>query len=375
MTAPSIPVNDLTRLSAVFSSGLAECAEEVLRSGYYVLGPWVDRFEREFAQYCGVDHCIGVGNGTDALELALRALDIEPGQTVALAANAAMYGATAVLAIGAEPLFVDVDPVTAVMGVDDLRTAMGGLDAPPAAVIVTHLYGRLADMPGLLAYARMQGIPVIEDCAQAHGAIGPDGRKAGAYGDLATFSFYPTKNLGAVGDGGAVVSNDAALAARVRKLRQYGWSSKYTNALPGGRNSRLDELQAAFLCKLLPFLDGRNARRRDIGNRYSLEIVHPDIQRPPVAGTEYVAHLYVVQSDGRNALSTHLRDCGVGSDIHYPIPDHRQPMHADRFASVTLPVTEALCTRVLTLPCFPEMSDAEVGRVIAACNGWAGVQR
>lgn len=375
MTAPSIPVNDLTRLAGVFSSGLAECAEEVLRSGYYVLGPWVTRFEREFAEYCGVGHCIGVGNGTDALELALRALDISPGQTVAVAANAAMYGTTAVLATDARPVFVDVDPVTATMTADDLRAVVERLGAPPAAVIVTHLYGRLADMPALLAYARMQGIAVIEDCAQAHGATGPDGRKAGAYGDLATFSFYPTKNLGAIGDGGAVISNNPSLAARVCKLRQYGWSSKYTNDLPGGRNSRLDELQAAFLCKLLPFLDGRNARRREIGNRYSREIVHPDIQRPPVAGTEYVAHLYVVQSGGRDALSTHLRDCGVGSDVHYPIPDHRQPMHADRFASVTLPVTEALCTRVLTLPCFPEMSEAEVDRVVAACNDWQGVQQ
>lgn len=370
MTSALIPVNDLARLAAIFSGDLAECAGEVLRSGHYVLGPWVARFEREFAAYCGVDHCVGVGNGTDALELALRALGIGPGRKVAVAANAAMYGTTAILAIGAQPAFVDVDPLTATVTADELRATVERLDAPPAAVIVTHLYGRMAPMSALLAYARSQRIAVIEDCAQAHGATGHDGRKAGGYGDLATFSFYPTKNLGAVGDGGAVITADAALAARVRKLRQYGWSSKYTNELPGGRNSRLDELQAAFLCRMLPVLDSRNARRRDIANRYSREIVHPRIQLPPIGGPEYVAHLYVVQTASREALSAHLQAAGVGSDVHYPIPDHRQPMHADRYASVTLAVTETLSQRVLTLPCFPEMSDAEVDRVIAACNRW-----
>ena len=368
----TIPVNDLARLAAEFSSSLTECASQVLDSGHYVLGPWVAQFERDFAGYCAVDHCIGVANGTDALELALRALDVGAGCNVAVAANAAMYGTTAVQAVGAQPVFVDVDAVTAIMTADDLRTAVEQLDAPPAAVIVTHLYGRMAQMPALLAYARSRGIAMVEDCAQAHGATDLAGRKAGSYGDLATFSFYPTKNLGAVGDGGAVTAADATLAARVRQLRQYGWSSKYTNVLPGGRNSRLDELQAAFLCKMLPVLDARNARRRDIANRYSREIVHPGVQVPPPAGTDYVAHLYVVRSPDRAALSAHLLACGVGCDIHYPIPDHRQPVHAGRFASVSLPVTEALCQQVLTLPCFPEMHDAEVDRVIAACNGWPG---
>lgn len=372
MTNALTPVNDLARWAEIFASDLSECALEVLRSGHYVLGPSVVRFEQDFAAYCGVEHGIGVGNGTDALELAMRALGIGPGQSVAVAANAAMYGTTAVLATGAAPLFVDVDPVTGLMTAGHLSAAIARADSPPAAVIVTHLYGRLAPMSGLIAVARGQGAAVIEDCAQAHGAMGADGRKAGAYGDLATFSFYPTKNLGAVGDGGAVMTQSPALATRVRQLRQYGWSSKYTNALPGGRNSRLDELQAAFLCKLLPVLDGRNARRRDIANRYSREILHPEVRVPPPAGPEYVAHLYVVQSHNRDALSAHLLAANVGSDVHYPIPDHRQPMHAGCFASVSLPVTEALCSRVLTLPCFPEMLDHEVDRVIAACNSWPG---
>jgi dTDP-4-amino-4,6-dideoxygalactose transaminase len=367
---PSLPVNDLSRQAGTISGILADCAKTVLDSGHYVLGPWVGRFEREFADYCGVAHCVGVGNGTDALELALRALDAGPGRHVAVAANAAMYGTTAVLATGAEPAFVDVDPVSGLMTAEDLREATQLMPRPPVAVIVTHLYGRMADMPPLVAYARSQGIAVIEDCAQAHGAVSPEGRKAGAWGDLATFSFYPTKNLGAIGDGGAVVAGDAGLADRVRQLRQYGWTRKYTNAIPGGRNSRLDELQAAFLSTLLPLLDERNERRRAIANRYSRGIAHPAIEVPPAAGSEYVAHLYVVRCGNRDSLAAHLSRHGIATDVHYPIPDHRQPMHHDRYASISLPATEALCDRVLTLPCFPEMTDAEVGQVIEACNAW-----
>lgn len=370
MSNPVIPINDLGRQARGLAADLAEIARTVLESGYYVLGPEVAGFEGDFAAYCGVAHCIGVANGTDALELSLRALGVGPGSAVVVAANAAMYGTTAVLATGAEPVFADVDQVTGLMGRDDLRRAVEGLDRLPQAVIVTHLYGRLAPMPALVEYARSCGIAVVEDCAQAHGAVGADGRKAGAYGDIASFSFYPTKNLGAVGDGGAAVCQDADLAARVRQLRQYGWSSKYTNQLAGGRNSRLDEMQAAFLRRLLPGLDARNDRRRAIANRYSQQIAHPHIQPPAPAGADYVAHLYVVHSDRRDELAVHLAQCGVGSDVHYPIPDHRQPMHGDRFAHVSLPVTERLCAQVSTLPCFPEMRDDEVDAVIAACNRW-----
>jgi dTDP-4-amino-4,6-dideoxygalactose transaminase len=365
-----LPVNDLSRLANRLAAALTACAESVLDSGHYVLGPRVDSFEREFAAFCGVPHCVGVGNGTDALELALRALGAGPGHHVAVAANAAMYATGAVLATGAEPAFVDVDPVSGLMGAQHLREAAQALPRPPIAVIVTHLYGRMADMPPLVAYARSQGIAVIEDCAQAHGAVSPEGRKAGAWGDLATFSFYPTKNLGAIGDGGAVVAGDAGLADRVRQLRQYGWTRKYTNTIPGGRNSRLDELQAAFLSTMLPLLDERNERRRAIANRYSRGIVHPAIEVPPVAGPEYVAHLYVVRCGNRDSLAAHLSRHGIATDVHYPIPDHRQPMHGGRYASVSLPATEALCDRVLTLPCFPEMTDAEAQRVIEACNAW-----
>ncbi len=370
--APSIfvPINDLRRYSQEVIARLLPEAERVLASGHFVLGPEVRRFESEFAAYCGVAHCVGVANGTDALELGLRALGVVAGDHVLLAANAAMYGTSAVLAIGAVPLFADVDGASCLLTEATLLAAIDGAEMVPRAVIVTHLYGRLAPMGSIVALCRRFGIAILEDCAQAHGATDAEGVRAGAFGDIACFSFYPTKNLGAIGDGGAVVCSDDGLAANARKLRQYGWSRKYTNELAGGRNSRLDEMQAAFLSSLLPDLDERNRRRREIANRYSREIRHPNIQVPAPAGYEYVAHLFVVQSTHRDSLASHLHASQVGSDIHYPIPDYRQPMHGDRFAAVSLPTTESLCERVLTLPCFPEMTTEEVGRVIAACNAW-----
>lgn len=370
--APStlIPINDLRRYSIIVNARLLREAERVLESGHFVLGPEVRQFESAFAAYCGVAHCVGVANGTDALELGLRALGVGTGDHVLLAANAAMYGTSAVLAIGAIPVFADVDVSTCLLTDTLLQAAIDGAARLPRAVIVTHLYGRLAPMRPIVALCKRLGIAILEDCAQAHGARDAEGVGAGAFGDIASFSFYPTKNLGAIGDGGAVVCNDETLAANVRQLRQYGWSRKYTNELPGGRNSRLDELQAAFLSALLPDLDARNTRRREIANRYSGEINHPDIQVPAPAGSEYVAHLFVIQSRQRNRLAAHLLGSNIGSDIHYPIPDHRQPVHGDRFAAVSLPTAELLCERVLTLPCFPEMTDAEVNCVIAACNAW-----
>jgi len=365
-----IPINDLRRYSQDVIGRLLPAAERVLASGHFVLGPDVRRFESEFAAYCGVAHCVGVANGTDALELGLRALGVAAGDHVMLAANAAMYGTSAVLAIGAVPLFADVDEATCLLSEVTMQAAIDSGEIVPRAVIVTHLYGRLAAMTSIVALCRRLGIAILEDCAQAHGATDADGVRAGAFGDIASFSFYPTKNLGAIGDGGALVCSDGGLAANARQLRQYGWSRKYTNELAGGRNSRLDEMQAAFLSSMLPDLDQRNRRRREIANRYSHEIRHPDIQVPAPAGNEYVAHLFVVQSMQRDSLASHLKGCHVGSDIHYPIPDHRQPMHGDRFAAVTLPTTDSLCERVLTLPCFPEMTAAEVDRVIAACNAW-----
>lgn len=363
-----IPVNSLVRHIPPFYESLVEAGASVIAGGYYVLGPQVKAFEAEFASYCGVSGCVGVANGTEALELGLRSIGVNRGKRVGLVANAAMYGTTAVLACGAEPVFVDVDPVTHTLDPDALGRALavGNIDA----LIVTHLYGRLADMQAILALADKHGFPVFEDCAQAHGARDSSGRCAGSFGKAASFSFYPTKNLGAIGDGGAVVTDDPAIADTVRKLRQYGWATKYRNELPGGRNSRLDELQAAFLRVALPNLDRWNARRRAIANRYSREIFNPKIQVPAPGREEYVAHLYVVRTSQRDDLRHHLDAWGVGSDIHYPVADHRQSLFGDRFSATVLPATESACETVLTLPCFPELTDDEATQVISACNSF-----
>lgn len=366
--APVVPINSLARHIQPLKDGLGRVAEKVIASGYFVLGPQVTAFEEAFARYCGVDHCIGVANGTDALELSLKAVGVTAGDLVVVAANAAMYGTSAVLACGATSVFVDIDPETACISVPGTERALASTQGI-TAVIATHLYGRLADVAPLAALCRDRGVALVEDCAQAHGAR-RDGTRAGGFGDAASFSFYPTKNLGALGDGGAVTCRDEGIAARVRQLRQYGWTRKYTNGLPGGRNSRLDELQAAFLLQMLPYLDGWNDRRRDIANRYSREIRNGAITVPPVSGEDYVAHLYVVRAAERGRLAEHLAAAGVQTDIHYPLPDHRQPVHAGRFDHVSLPVTEADASSVLTLPCFPEMTGHEVDRVIAACNSF-----
>lgn len=364
----NVPINALDRHVAPLREALTDAFNTVIGSGYYVLGPQVKAFEAEFAAFCGVTNCIGVANGTEALELGLRSIGIKNGDRVALVANAAMYGTTAVLACGAEPAFVDIDPATSTLDPHALEKSLAA--RPIDALIVTHLYGRLADMPAIMALADKHGFAIFEDCAQAHGARDASGRRAGSFGKAASFSFYPTKNLGAVGDGGAVVTDDPIIADTVHKLRQYGWTAKYRNELAGGRNSRLDELQAAFLRVALPNVERWNARRRKVANRYSVEIHNPKIQVPAPAGEEYVAHLYVVRSSQRDNLRRHLAAAGVGSDIHYPVADHRQPLFGGRFSATHLPATEAACETVLTLPCFPELTDDEVERVISACNSF-----
>ncbi len=347
---------------------LSRAASSVIESGHYVLGTEVLAFEKAFADYCGASDCIGVANGTDALELALKGIGLEPGQQVVVCANAAMYGTSAVLACHANPVFVDVDLQTATLCPVALSALLATNPEPIAAIIVTHLYGRLADMERICAVAEQHGISIIEDCAQAHGARDLNEKSAGSFGKAATFSFYPTKNLGAIGDGGAVVTSDRMVAERIRKLRQYGWNGKYQNELAGGRNSRLDEMQAALLSQLLPRLDQWNARRRDIANLYSNTIRHDDIRTPNIAGPEYVAHLYVINSSRRDELRHHLTMQGIGTDIHYPLPDYRQALFAGKFSGTALPNTEALCSSCLTLPCFPELADDEIQRVIDACN-------
>jgi len=360
-------INDLSRHTQPLRAVLEEAIQRVLRSGWFVLGPEVKAFEEEFAAYCGAAHCVSLANGTEALELALRALDIGPGKTVMTVANAGMYSSVAILATGARPLYADVRPDTLLIDAAEVARLLEREKVD--AIIVTHLYGLLADLAEIVRLAQARNIPVIEDCAQAHGAA-LGGRKAGSFGDIGCFSFYPTKNLGALGDGGAVVTHRADLADRVRQLRQYGWSGKYRADLAGGRNSRLDEMQAAVLRVMLPLLDRWNARRREIAARYSAGIGHREIAVPAIHGGEYVAHLYVVRTAKRDDLKRHLAEAGIPSDVHYPVPDHEQDACRHLFEGVRLPATSQACREVLTLPCFPELSDAEVDSIIARVNSW-----
>ena len=361
-----ILLNDLKRAADADSDVIGPALQRVAANGWFVLGKEVAGFEKSFAAYLGVDHCIGVGNGTDALELAFRALGLGAGDRFVTVANAGMYATLAAGLAGCEPVFCDVDPNT--MLVDPAALAdIRGDDIK--ALVVTHLFGRLADMDAVLGTARERGWYVIEDCAQAHGAR-RGGRMAGSFGDIATFSFYPTKNLGALGDGGALATNDAGIAERLRRLRQYGWAGKYDVSLSGGRNTRLDEIQAAVLSARLPRLDDSNARRREIAKSYAQMITRDDVRLPADGGEDHVHHLYVLQTEDRDALRAHLSSEGVVTDVHYPVPDHRQAVTAQRFAGMSLPVTEHLAATILTLPCHPGMSDSEVMRVAQAVQGW-----
>jgi len=360
-------INDLSARIAQHQDQIKQAMNRVVDSGWLVLGPEVKKFEAAFAAWLGASECISVANGTDAIELGLKAIGVAPGDQVATVANASMYTTTALLAIGAEPFFMDVDLDSRCATLAEVTRA---IEAGVKAVVVTHLYGLAApEIAEIAAYCAARGVPLFEDCAQAHGAMS-NGKRTGTFGAASSFSFYPTKNLGALGDGGAVVTSDAGIAARMRALRQYGWSEKYTVQVAGARNSRLDEMQAAILSAFLPSLDEANARRLAIADRYSAALDHAEVQVPSATGAAYVGHLYVVRSPRRDALRAHLREAGVASDVHYPIPDHRQPVFGGRYAHVRLENTECLAAEILTLPCYPEMSDAAVEHVITAVNGW-----
>jgi len=362
-----IALNDLQRLHAPQIAELRDAVGRVLDSGRFVLGSECSRFEGEFAAWCGTRHAVGVANGTDALEIALRAAGVRPNDTVITVANAGGYATTAILACKATPRYVDVDSATMNL---DVRHLANALLPDVRAVVLTHLYGRLGPAADVARLCRAAGVALIEDCAQAHGAR--DGAcGAGAFGDAGCFSFYPTKNLGALGDGGAIVTDDDALDARVRRLRQYGWEAKYHAVEDGGRNSRLDELQAAVLSRKLPRVAAGNARRRAIAQRYATEIDNAALDVPHRGGESDVVHLFVVRTRHRAALAAHLAREGVQTDVHYPVPDHRQPFLTARFAATTLPVTEALADEILTLPCHPAMTDEEVSHVVAACARFA----
>lgn len=348
----------------------------VLESGWYILGPEVGAFEAEFASYLGLRETVGVASGTDAVELALRGLEIGPGDAVYTVSNTAVATVAAIERAGATPILVDVDYATGTMDPDSLAAAVAAdsrpSDARPAAVVAVHLYGQPAPMDEILAIARAAGLRVVEDCAQAHGAR-LDGRMAGTMGHVAAFSFYPTKNLAALGDGGCVATNDATMATKIRELRQYGWRDRYVSAVPG-LNSRLDEVQAAVLRARLPNLETDNDRRREIAARYDAGLGGSAVTLPVARiGVKHVYHQYVIRTHGRDRLMSRLRDRGIETAIHYPVPIHLQPGYAGRLPRVVeLPVTERLAGEIVSLPIFASLTDEEAERVIAAIVDTAG---
>ena len=350
-----IPFNQLKPLHDLLADELALAMQRVADSGWYILGPEVEAFEREFADYHSVDHAIGVASGTDAIELALRAGGIGPGHEVITVAHTAMATVTAIEATGAKPVLADIDLSTYTL---DPNSALDRVTDRTRAIVAVHLYGQPADLASLDAIAKERDLLLIEDCAQAHGAAW-NGAKVGTVGHMGTFSFYPTKNMGAYGDGGAVISKDAALADKLRKLRNYGQETRYTHQ-SRGRNSRLDELQAAILRVKLGRLDSHNRRRQAIAAIYDERL--RGVVKPRVAAmAEHVYHLYVIRDQRRDQLRESLRARDIGTLIHYPIPIHLQESHLDLgLAAGSLPNTETAAREILSLPLYIGLSDEDV---------------
>lgn len=359
-----VPFLDLARRFGPLRGALSSRLDAVLAGGAYVLGPEVSAFEAAFARACGAAHAAGVASGTDALRLALTACGVRPGDEVVTVSMTCAPTASGVLQAGAVPVLVDVDPRTLTM---DPQRAEDAVTSRTKAVVPVHLYGRPADLGALSDLARRKGLALVEDCAQAHGAAW-GGRPAGSWGRAAAFSFYPTKNLGALGDGGAVVTSDPEVDAAVRRLRMYGYRAPDVSA-ETGVNSRLDELQAAFLNACLPLLPAWNARRRALAEGLLEALAGTPLTLPDAAPSAVHAwHLFVVRHAARDALRARLEALGVGTKVHYPVPVHLQEGYrqACRVGPGGLAATEAAAREVLSLPLYPELTDEEAAAVAAA---------
>jgi dTDP-4-amino-4,6-dideoxygalactose transaminase len=407
----TIPQTDPKANYLAHRSEIDSAIEQVLTGGRYILGEQVRAFEREFAAYLGTTHAIGVGSGTDALHLALRACGIGPGDRVFTVSHTAVATVAAIELTGATPVLIDIDPATFTMDANRLEEAVQthfarrrptadgsgerAVGGRRSAVIPVHLYGQPADMAAILELARRYDLWVIEDCAQAHGAVvsrqssvvsdqpsvvsrrssvvsdrpsAVGGQRVGTLGDIAAFSFYPTKNLGALGDGGAIATSDVALAERVRLLREYGWKERYVSHI-AGLNTRLDELQAAILRVKLRYLDEENARRRGLAAEYDRLLGSSGVRTPAVRPhVQHVYHQYVIRAERRDALQAALREQGIGTLIHYPVPVHQQPAYAGRvpLGGGALPHTEHAAKAILSLPMFPELTVEQVAAVAEA---------
>ncbi len=333
----------------------------VMLSGHYILGPEGEAFEQEFSAWLGTTGTVGVGNGTDAIELALLAAGIGPGDKVVTVANTVTATISAIVATGAKPVFVDIDPATLLLDLAALEAMLTTVRDPKIkAVVPVHLYGLAVDMPRLMDLAARHPLFILEDCAQSHGSL-VGGRKAGTWGQLATFSYYPTKNLGAFGDAGAVTGSDPALLDKVRRLRQYGWRKRYVSEMHG-RNSRLDELQAAILRVRLTRLEAENSRRDQLARQYLAALKGTPLILPVVTrGCTHTWHQFVVRTPKRDELQAQLAKKDILCGVLYPTPIHRQPAYHD--VTLSLPHTEQACAEVLSLPLHPGLSDEDVARV------------
>ena len=370
LTPLSIPLVSPQAQYRAHQEPIQAAIARVLDSGSYILGEEVESFERAFADYCGVAEGIGVASGTDALILSLKALGIGPGDEIITVSHTAVATVAAILASGATPVLVDIDPAYYTIDPARIDEAM---TPRTKAIIAVHIYGQPADMDAIAAIGRRRGVFIIEDCAQAAGSR-YRGRCVGSIGDVGCYSFYPTKNLGAIGDGGMVITSSADVAARIRRLRQYGWDEA-RNTHEAGLNSRLDPLQAAILSVKLPYLDAENARRIAIADHYREGLAGSTLTPPATrADDSHAYHLYVVQSDRRDALKTHLAADQIGSAVHYPVPVHRQAGYGEKVVvpKSGLPVTDRLAGRILSLPIYPELSEGEVDRVVASIRRYYG---
>ena len=362
----TIPINDTSRTSGKILLDAVSDFETIIKSGRWLLGEFNVRFANAFSSYLGVEYCVPLANGTDALEIALKSINDSIRTEVITVANAGGYTSTACYLSALVPVYVDVNETNMLMDINRLEKV---LNKNTLAVVVTHLYGRALDVFNVrqklddLGYS---DVVIIEDCAQAHGAK-INGKQVGSLGDLATFSFYPTKNLGTVGDAGAITTNKKKYFEKIKSLSQYGWSSKYNIDLQFGRNSRMDEIQAAILCSLLPELDAWNKKRREIYNKYissnSTLVFFDQLDE------SNVVHLAIIRSKRRNEFIKYMNGKGILVDIHYPVLDNKQAAWAskDKF---NLDVSEMLSKEIVTLPCFPMMTDEEINYICDALHGW-----
>jgi dTDP-4-amino-4,6-dideoxygalactose transaminase len=356
-----IPFGDLKRQYKQLREQIAQVTSEVYESGWFILGQQVQQFEVNFAQYCEAKYAIGVGSGTEALHLALLACGVEHGDEVITVANTCVPTLAAVSAVGGVPILVDINPQTFTIDPNRIEER---ITPKTKAIVPVHLYGQCAEMKPILEIAHKYGLMVIEDCAQAHGAM-YSGRMAGTIGDAGAFSFYPSKNLGAFGDSGLVVTNNEVIAKTVVKLRNYGQEERYYHSIKGF-NSRLDEMQAAILNAKLPYLNGWNQRRREIAQRYDRAISQVEIRCPfQFRECYHVYHLYVVVVSERDRWQQLLADRGITTLIHYPVPIHLQTAYSEcREQSKYLPITEKLASQIVSIPLYPELTDEEINYII-----------